>query len=249
MNTIIDDVRTRTPLIHHLTNQVVMNFTANGLLAFGASPIMAKDKSEAKEIAELADGVLLNIGTIYEQDVTAMKRAGRVANERKIPLVFDPVGVGATRFRRNVAEQLLHTLSFTVIKGNAGEMAHLVDIPWKTRGVESIDRDIDKLVQIAERVARKYKTLAIVTGEIDVLAFEDTVIENKYGHTYLTKITGAGCLLGSIITACLTADARAIDAAYEGIIHYTKAAERAVAKEFVQGTGTFLAAFIDELST
>src|SRR5690625_2830766 len=105
MKDIIKDVRNRQPLIHHLTNQVVMNFTANGLLSFGGSPIMAKEKREVCDIAHIADGILINIGTIVEQDVEAMIFAGQTANERNIPVVLDPVGVAATPYRHNVVQQ------------------------------------------------------------------------------------------------------------------------------------------------
>lgn len=244
----IEQVRQNQPLIHHLTNQVVMNFTANGLLAFGASPIMAKERKEARAMAEIASGVLINIGTIVEPELESMIIAGQTANERKIPVVLDPVGVRASSYRKQAVQTLLEEISFTAIKGNAGEMAHLVDIAWETKGVESIDDDLSKLEDIARQVAKKYNTLAVVTGEIDVLCYKEDIKTNRTGHEYLTKITGAGCLLGSIITACLTTNATTLDAAYEAVRFYGQAAEEAVKQNDVHGTGTFLPHFIDALS-
>lgn len=244
---VIEKVREKQPLIHHLTNQVVMNFTANGLLAFGASPIMAKEQAEAHEMASVADGVLLNIGTLTEPELTAMIRAGKAANERGIPVVLDPVGVAATSFRKQAVQQLLDEISFTAIKGNAGEMAFLVDIAWETKGVESIDDDLERLEEVAVKVAQKYKTLAVVTGEIDVVSDGTQVKTNRTGHLYLTQVTGAGCLLGSIVTACLTVEVEAIDVAYEAVRYYGKAAEQAAALYSVRGAGTFLPHFIDAL--
>jgi len=224
-----------------------MNFTANGLLAFGGSPIMAKEKREATDMAKIANGLLINIGTIIEPDLEAMILAGQTANERDIPVVLDPVGVAASDFRKDAVNALLDHVTFAAIKGNAGEMAHLVGVAWKTKGVESIDDDVKKLEGIARQAAEKYRTLAIVTGEIDVVCHGKHIKTNHTGHELLTKITGAGCLLGSILTACLTTDAEKIDAAYEAVKFYGAAAEKAAAKRGVTGSGTFIPHFIDEL--
>lgn len=245
----IESVRTHGPLIHHLTNQVVMNFTANGLLAFGGSPIMSKEPKEAKAMAEIANGVLINIGTVIEQETEAMLIAGKTASELGKPVVLDPVGIAASTFRQDIVNELIENIPFTAIKGNAGEMAHLVGIRWQTKGVESIDDNNDELATIAKKVAETYGTLAIVTGEIDVLCLDENIMFNKTGHSYLTKITGAGCLLGSIITACLTTSDDHLQAAFDGVHFYGKAAEIAANKRHVDGTGTFIAAFLDALAT
>lgn len=245
---VVTQVRNKQPLIHHVTNQVVMNFTANGLLAFGGSPIMAKEKLEARSMASIANGVLLNIGTIVESEVDAMIIAGQTANERGIPVVLDPVGVAATPFRTEVVQTLLDHISFTAIKGNAGEMAHLVDVAWKTKGVESLDDHLGDLNEIAIKVAKKHHTIAVVTGKTDVIANNHTLKTNDTGHHYLTKITGAGCLLGSILTACVTTDTPTFDAAYSAVHFYGQAAEIAAAQPGVHGTGTFIPHFLDELA-
>lgn len=243
----INQVRKKNPLIHHITNQVVMNFSANGLLAFGGSPIMAKERKEMSEIAEIADGILINIGTVFENEFKSMQIAGLKANERNIPVVLDPVGVGASKFRSDFVQSLLHDISFTAIKGNAGEMAHLVDVSWKTKGVESDDGSVKKLEEIATKVADKYNTLAIVTGEIDVLSYQGEKKLNDSGHKYLTKITGAGCLLGSIVTAILTLDEPILKTASKAVHYYGLCAERAANKVEVTGPGTFIPYFMDEL--
>lgn len=247
---IIEKVRQQQPLIHHLTNQVVMNFTANGLLAFGGSPIMAKEKREVKNIAHIADGVLINIGTIVEQDVEAMIFAGQKANERGIPVVLDPVGVAATPYRHNVVQQLLNAISFTAIKGNAGEIAHLVDVSIETKGVESSNVANNDVITFAKRAAQTYNTLIVVTGETDILADKhNTLLTNESGHPMLTKVTGAGCLLGSIMTACLTLKQYdSIELAHTALTSYGLAAERAMQHHQVAGSGTFVPHFLDELS-
>lgn len=244
--TILNKVRQKNPLIHHLTNQVVMNFTANGLLAFGGSPIMAKAEEEAYHMASIADGLLINIGTLSAVDLQAMIIAGKAANEKGIPVVLDPVGVAATPFRTAAVNQLLKEVRFTAIKGNAGEMAHLVEIPWETKGVESLgDGNIE---EVAHQVAKTYQTSAVITGEVDVICAGKNIVVNQTGHPLLTKITGAGCLLGSILTACLTTNDPIKEQALTAVSFYGLAAEHATSHPDQSGTGTFVPHFIDALS-
>ncbi|MUV36747.1 Hydroxyethylthiazole kinase [Lentibacillus sp. JNUCC-1] len=138
MEHVIKYVRNHNPLIHHLTNQVVMNMSANGLIAFGASPVMAKSKKEARDMASAADGVLINIGTLTEDELDSMILAGQTANDKGIPVLLDPVGVAATPFRQEAIKRILTEVKPTVIKGNAGEMAYLANIPWAVKGVDSV---------------------------------------------------------------------------------------------------------------
>jgi len=243
---IIKEVRTQKPLIHHLTNQVVMNFTANGLLSFGGTPIMAKAIEEAGDMAKMADGVLLNIGTIVNQDIPAMIEAGKAANNKGIPVVMDPVGVAATSFRSQVIRQLLQEINPTVIKGNAGELAHLVDIPWEIKGVDSVGKG--NAVEIAQKVASTFKTTAIITGEIDIISDGQTTYENSTGSNILGKVTGTGCLLGSIVTACLSVQPSVLESSLTAVKFYGLAAQYAEKQAGVMGPGTFVPAFIDALA-
>src|SRR5699024_12593125 len=140
-----------------------MNFTANGLLAFGGSPIMAIVPHEMNDIAGNVDVVLINIGTLTEKDLQAMLLAGKIANQHNIPVVLDPVGVAASDFRSRAIRQLLNEVKFTAIKGNAGEMAFLVNIPWQPKGVESIDDAQSAITEIAKAVANELDEIAVVT--------------------------------------------------------------------------------------
>lgn len=134
---------------------------------------------------------------------------GKAANQKGIPVVLDPVGVAATPYRSNAVKQLLEEVQPTVIKGNAGELAHLVNVPWQTKGVDSFgDGNIE---EIARKVAKTYQTTAVLTGKRDVISTTESTTINGTGHPLLAKVTGAGCLLGSIIAACLTTD----DSPYE----------------------------------
>ncbi|MFD2630535.1 hydroxyethylthiazole kinase [Oceanobacillus kapialis] len=243
---IIKDVRRTKPLIHHLTNQVVMNFTANGLLAFGGAPVMAKAEEEAADMATAANGVLINIGTLTSAELPAMIKAAVAANQKGIPVVLDPVGVAATSFRMDAVKQLTEEIQFTAIKGNAGEMAHLVQTPWETKGVDSIGKGDAK--EVAKKVADTLQTSAVVTGETDYIYTNGKLFSNQSGDPLLGSITGAGCLLGSIMTACLTTDHNTEDCLKTAVSFYGLAASYAANQQQVQGPGSFLPAFIDALS-
>ncbi len=244
--TILNKVRKANPLIHHLTNQVVMNFTANGLLSFGGSPIMAKAEEEAYHMASISNGVLINIGTLSATDLPAMIIAGKAANKKEIPVVLDPVGVAATPFRTAAVNQLLKEVRFTAIKGNAGEMAHLVQIPWETKGVESLGDG--NLEEIAHQVVKKYQTAAVLTGEVDIICTDKNIAVNQTGHPLLTKVTGTGCLLGSILAAYLTTDDSIENQALTTVNFYGLAAEYAASHRDQSGPGIFAPHFIDALS-
>ncbi|GAB4075153.1 hydroxyethylthiazole kinase [Barrientosiimonas marina] len=245
-HTIIEDVRKTTPLIHHLTNQVVINLSANGLLSFGAAPVMGKAEEEAADMAANADGVLLNIGTLTSWELPAMIRAGQAANENGIPVLLDPVGVAATPFRTNAVKSILENVKPTVIKGNAGELAHIAGIPWETRGVDSIgDGHAD---DIATKISDIYQTTALVTGQTDIISSHGSMVSNQTGHPLLSQVTGAGCLLGSVLTACLTTDDTLENQVLTAVEFYGLAAEYAAKRSDVNGSGTFLPHFIDALS-
>lgn len=243
---IIQQVRNNTPLIHHLTNQVVMNFSANGLLSFGGSPVMAKEKLEAAEMAGIADAVVLNIGTISENEIQAMIHAGKAANEKGIPVVLDPVGVAATPFRKEVIESILTEVSPTVIKGNAGEIAALIGADIEARGVDSVGKG--NTDEIVTKAGNNFQTAVVITGENDVIYANHKLIYNQTGHPLLSSITGSGCLLGSIIAACLTTPHPIEEQLSTALSFYGLAAEYAAAQPHVLGSGTFLPNFIDALS-
>ncbi|WP_080875502.1 hydroxyethylthiazole kinase [Oceanobacillus timonensis] len=243
---IIQQARNNTPLVHHLTNQVVVNFSANGLLAFGGSPVMAKELQEAADMANIADALVLNIGTVLETEVPAMIAAGKAANQKGIPVVLDPVGVAATPFRQKAVARILKEVRPTVIKGNAGEIASLVDTEIQMRGVDSVgEGNID---EIAEKAGKKFNTAIVITGKTDVIYANQQFIYNQTGHPLLATITGSGCLLGSVIAACLTTSYDMSEQLRAALCFYGLAAEHAAEQPDVKGSGTFLPNFIDALS-
>ena len=159
-------LRETKPLIHQITNYVVMNETANATLALGALPVMAHAREEVEEMAAIAGALVLNIGTLSPHWVDAMLLAGRVANERGIPVVLDPVGAGATTYRTETAKRILDEIDVTVLRGNAGEVATLVGVDAEVRGVESIATGSDP-ADLAREAGRRLGLVASVTGAVD----------------------------------------------------------------------------------
>src|SRR5438105_6492629 len=159
-------LRERKPLVHQITNYVVMNETANATLALGALPVMAHAREEVEEMAALAGALVLNIGTLSPHWVDAMIAAGRVASERNVPIVLDPVGAGATAYRTETARRILGEVDVTVLRGNPGEVATLVGVDAEVRGVESLGAAAGA-ADLAREAARQLRVVASVTGAVD----------------------------------------------------------------------------------
>ena len=196
-------LREQRPLVHQITNYVVMNETANATLALGALPVMAHAREEVEEMVGLAGALVLNIGTLSPHWVEAMLAAGKAANARGIPVVLDPVGAGATRYRTETAKRLLDEIDVTVLRGNAGEVATLVGVKAEVRGVESIGAAGDP-AELAREAARTLELVASVTGPVDHVSDGERSLAVANGHELLATVTGTGCM-SSAITGCFLA--------------------------------------------
>jgi hydroxyethylthiazole kinase len=239
-------LRETKPLIHQITNYVVMNETANATLALGALPVMAHAREEVEEMAAIAGALVLNIGTLSPHWVEAMLIAGRVANERGIPVVLDPVGVGATTYRTETAKRILDELNVTVLRGNAGEVATLVGVDAEVRGVESIASGGDP-AELARQAGRQLGLVASVTGPVDHVSDGETVVAIANGHPMMAAITGTGCI-SSALTGCFLAVNREapLAAAVEALVAFGVAGEDAASG--AKGPGSFHVALYDELA-
>src|SRR5947209_414256 len=239
------EVRERKPLVHQITNYVVMNETANATLALGALPVMAHAREEVEDMVALAGALVLNIGTLSPHWVEAMLLAGRAANERGIPVVLDPVGSGATRYRTETARRILDEVRVTVLRGNAGEVATLVGVAAEVRGVESIGAGGDPF-ELAREAARRLGVVASVTGPVDHVSDGERVLSVANGHPLLAAVTGTGCM-SSALTGCFLAvkPAEPLEAAAEALAAFGVAAEDAAAG--AAGPGTFHARLYDAL--
>lgn len=196
---ILSDMRIKCPLVHCITNYVTAGDTANMLLAAGASPIMADDPAETAEVSAAADALVLNMGTLSESRLSAMLRAGRSANQKGIPVVLDPVGVGMTNFRKEAARRILADVKISVIRGNPAEISTLAgrnDI--REHGVDCSDRTN---FTIAAEAAKKLGTVCTVTGKNDIITDGARVITLKNGSEKLRRITGSGCMTTALCAA------------------------------------------------
>jgi len=235
-------LRERKPLVHNITNYVVMNETANATLALGALPVMAHAREEVEQMVGLASALVLNIGTLSPPWIEAMLAAGAAAD---IPIVLDPVGAGATEFRTETAHRILDTVNVTVLRGNAGEVATLVGAHAEVRGVESITAGLDA-AELARTAAQRLGVVASVTGPVDHVSDGERVLAVANGHELLATVTGTGCM-SSALTGCFLAakSDSPLEAAAEALAAFGVAAEDAAAG--AGGPGTFHARLYDAL--
>jgi hydroxyethylthiazole kinase len=239
-------IRERKPLVHQITNYVVMNETANATLALGALPVMAHAREEVEEMVALAGALVLNIGTLSPHWVEAMIAAGKRANADVTPVVLDPVGAGATRYRTDTARRILSEVDVTVLRGNPGEVATLVGVDAEVRGVESIAAG-DDAVEIARLAAKNLGVVASVTGVVDHVSDGEQVLAVENGHELLASVTGTGCM-SSALTGCFLAAKRAepLEAAAEALAAFGVAGEDAARD--ANGPGTFHVNLYDALA-
>ena len=238
-------LRETKPLVHQITNYVVMNETANATLAIGALPVMAHAREEVEEMVALAGALVLNIGTLSPDWVEAMLLAGKAANERGVPVVLDPVGAGATTYRTETAKRLLEELEISVLRGNAGEIATLVGVEAEVRGVESAGAGVDAAT-LAERAAALAKAVA-VTGAVDYVSDGERTLAVDNGHELLGAVTGTGCMATAIIGCFHAVQAEPLEAAAEALAAYGVAAEDAAAD--APGPGSFHVRLYDALAS
>jgi hydroxyethylthiazole kinase len=238
-------MRERKPLVHQITNYVVMNETANATLAIGALPVMAHAGDEVEEMTGLASALVLNIGTLSEHWVESMLAAGSAATARGIPIVLDPVGAGATTYRTLTSRRILELVEITVLRGNAGEVATLVGAQAEVRGVESIGAGMEP-ADLAREAARSLGVIASVTGPVDYVSDGERVLAVANGHPLLASVTGTGCM-SSALTGCFLAakPEEPLAAAAEALAAFGVAAEDAAAE--AEGPGTFHARLYDAL--
>jgi hydroxyethylthiazole kinase len=239
-------LRETRPLVHQITNYVVMNETANATLAIGALPVMAHAPEEVEEMVGLAGALVLNIGTLSSSWVDAMLIAGRAANARGVPVVLDPVGVGATRYRTDTARRILDEVDVAVLRGNAGEVATLAGVDAEVRGVESIGA-AGSAADVALTAAAALGVVASVTGSVDHVSNGVRVVAVENGHPLLGSITGTGCMSSAITGAFLAVRADdPLEAAAEALAAFGVAGENAAPG--ATGPGSFHVNLYDALA-
>jgi len=228
-------VREKKPLIHNITNYVVMNYTANALLACGASPVMAHAVEEVEEMVSLAGALVLNIGTLSPEWVEAMLRAGKKANALKVPIVLDPVGSGATRLRTESATRLARELSVQVVRGNASEVLSLAKKGARTKGVDSV-HSVEEAEDAAIALAKDLSTTLAITGKVDLITDGERILKVHNGHEMMRMVTGTGCTATVMIGAFLAVDPDPLEATTTALAYFGLAGEKAASRTKTPGT-------------
>jgi len=240
----LTSVRDQKPLVHSITNFVVMNFTANTLLAMGASPVMAHAEEEVEEMVSLAGALVLNIGTLSGPWIASMIKAGRKAAELRKPVILDPVGAGATELRTRTALEIMEAAKPSVIRGNASEILALARTGSKTKGVDSL-HTVEDLGDRVEEMALNRHAVFAVTGPRDLVTDGVRAVKVGNGHPLMSTITGTGCAATVTIGAFLAVDPDPWSAAATALAFFGLAGE--IGASTSHGPGSFMTAFLDAL--
>ncbi|AGF54619.1 hydroxyethylthiazole kinase [Clostridium saccharoperbutylacetonicum] len=249
---LLEEVKNKKPLVHNITNYVTVNDCANILLALGASPIMADDIREAADITSISSALVINIGTLNERTIEAMIASGKKANELNIPVVFDPVGAGASEFRNATTKRILEEVKVSVLRGNMSEVKFIAGLQATTKGVDASEADINAAneegVIIAKKLALMLNCTVAITGVTDIIADGKRGVILENGHKMLANVTGTGCMTTALVGAYCGAGTDCFLAAVSGIISMGIAGEIAFEKAGQVGTGSFHIAIIDAIS-
>lgn len=253
LNRILLQVKEKTPLVHHITNYVTVNDCANIVLALGGSPVMADDEAEVEEMVSIASTLVINIGTLNSRTINSMMLAGKKANELNIPVMLDPVGVGATSLRTKTAKLLLENIHFDVIRGNLSEIKVLAGLSSKTRGVDVDIEEKDEIEgrkKLGEELSKKLNSVIAITGKVDSISYNDKTYLIYNGHPMLSQVTGTGCMCSSLIGAFLGTGEDKHIATVLGVLTMGISGERAykAVTDKDLGTGSFRTAIIDSVS-
>lgn len=245
---LINSVREKKPLVHHITNYVTANDCANIVLAIGGSPVMADAIEEVEDMVSIASSVVINIGTLNSIKVDSMIKAGKKANELGVPVVLDPVGVGATPYRKETALKLIKEVKFAVVRGNLAEIKVLSGMEALSKGVDSEEANSSEAAEVAKSLANALNTVVAITGVVDFISDGKKVISLKNGHEMLKNVTGTGCMSTSLIGSYCGVTKDYLTAAAAGIMTMGIAGEIAferLSKE--EGSGGFRVKLMDAI--
>lgn len=247
----LENIRSKKPLCHHLTNYVTVNDCANITLAIGASPIMADDIGEVEEITSISSSLVINIGTLNQRTIESMIAAGKKANALGIPVVFDPVGAGASALRNRTTERILNEVKISVLRGNLSEIRFCAGLGADTKGVDASESDlksgIEFIKEVAVNTAKKYGCVAAITGVTDVISDGSRTVTIENGTKLLSNVTGTGCMCTSLIGSFCGACEDKLIAAAGGVLSMSLAGEIAADTAEEKGFGCFHAAVIDAI--
>jgi hydroxyethylthiazole kinase len=252
---LLNNVKEKNPLVHHITNYVTVNDCANITLAIGGSPVMAEDINEVCDMVSLSSALVINIGTLNSRSVQAMILAGKKANELNIPVILDPVGAGATSYRTETVKKIISEVKLSVIRGNLSEIKTIYGKETKTKGVDACDsiclngNELEEEKERARALASKLNTVIAITGAVDIITDGKILYCVKNGHKIMAKVTGTGCMCTSLIGSFLGTGEKKLVAALSGIVSMGIAGE--IAYEGLDkskgGTGTLKVKILDAI--
>lgn len=205
---LLENVRKTTPLVHSITNYVTSNDCANALLAVGASPVMADDIDDIRDITPKSASLNINIGTLHKETVKSMTEAGRISNRLRNPVILDPVGSGASALRTETAKELMREIKFSAVKGNISEIKSLTSGISTPKGVDAglSDSLTDKTIRFAEEFSESTGAIIIITGKNDLVTDSRNTYIVHNGHPMMSKVTGTGCMLSAVTAAFMGAN-------------------------------------------
>lgn len=240
---ILKKIKEKNPLIHQITNYVTVNDCANVTLAIGASPVMADDEAEVEEFVSIASALLVNIGTLSKDAKKSILKAIKKANQVDVPVILDPVGVGATKFRKEFVEEILRDTKVSCIRGNISEIKAILNLSSNKKGADASKDDIESLentASLAKKLANDLNTVVAITGEIDIVSDGKISAAIKNGNYLLPQITGTGCMCTSLVASyCGVSKDNIFQATVLGVLTMGIAGEIAYEKSSNQGLGTF----------
>ncbi|AOR25077.1 hydroxyethylthiazole kinase [Clostridium taeniosporum] len=249
---LLDDVRNKKPLVHNITNYVTVNDCANILLAIGASPIMADDIKESADITKISNALVINIGTLNERTIKSMIVSGKKANELNIPVVFDPVGAGASEFRNSITKKILEEIKINILRGNMSEVKFISGLKSTTKGVDASESDMksgnEEGINIAKNLANKLNCIVAITGITDIVSDGECTVMLENGTKMLSNVTGTGCMSSALIGGFCGAGNDYFIGAIAGIISMGIAGEVSFEKSEKIGLGSFRVGIIDAIS-
>jgi hydroxyethylthiazole kinase len=237
-------IRDKAPLVHNITNYVVMNSTANALLALGASPVMAHAEEEVTDMVKIASALVINIGTLSPAWIRAMFTAMRQAKELNVPIVLDPVGAGATPYRTNTIHELITATTPTIIRGNGSEINAIVMAEAKTRGVDSTISSAGA-VEAARQLSKTYNCVVCVSGATDYIVQDERVVKIQNGHGLMARVTGLGCTASALCGAFAAVNGSSLAATSHAMTVMGIAGE--LAALHADGPGSLQMHFLDAL--
>ncbi|MGB8953013.1 MAG: hydroxyethylthiazole kinase [Candidatus Aminicenantales bacterium] len=240
----VQRIRTGAPLVHNITNYVVMNTTANALLSIGASPVMAHAVEEVEEMVAIAHALVINIGTLSAPWIASMLKAARAARERGIPVVLDPVGAGATSLRTATALRLLKEAPPAVIRGNASEIRALCYAEGETKGVDS-RHEAEAALEAAQKLSSQFNCTVSVSGPVDLILHKESLFRVANGHPLMPRVTGLGCTASALTGAFVAVNPSSFQGAAHAMAVMGIAGE--MAAERSAGPASFQMNFLDAL--